>query len=414
MATAVGNSAQQRAITLSGRPTTRWPVQGFNAISRRWPFKHWLDTPLCEKKLLAQARRKTRLHDFIFADTEEYLRCVIDSVNTEGKLTAFGKTAYGALIRQSLCNQLWITHCLDKYHSAIHVQKINKPIFITGWYRTGTTYLHNLLHQVPQLRAPLFWELRLPCPSQQPQQVNEQRCINQVQRAQRIHQYLAPEFQQAHPMAATEPEECLYLFENLAISSMAFFMTEATSYANWLLEQDLSAAYAHYHQQLQLLNWLRPGQRWLLKWPYHYWHSDALLRAFPDATIIHIERDPQQAVPSVCSLAALARAPFCTSIDYARLGEFWLRYNRTGQQRFAAARRNWEKNIISINYAELVQQPVKILQRIAQITELHIDAATLLQNYSSRTGQTSRSGQKHRYTAKQFGLDEDRIQKVLS
>jgi hypothetical protein len=31
---------------------------------------------------------------------------------------------------------------------------------LTGWYRTGTTYLHNLLASQPNLRVPLFWQLR--------------------------------------------------------------------------------------------------------------------------------------------------------------------------------------------------------------------------------------------------------------
>jgi len=69
-------------------------------------------------------------------------------------------------------------------------------------------------------------------------------------------------------MLAEKPEECLHLFENAGMGTTAFFITEARSFAWWLLE------------------------------------------VFPDATVIHIHRHPCAAIPSVCSLAALGPGAF--------------------------------------------------------------------------------------------------------
>ena len=64
-----------------------------------------------------------------------------------------------------------------------------------------------------------------------------------------------------------------FLLENL---SSRLRITEAKSFAWWLLDHGMQQGYEFYKAQLQLLSWLRPAKRWIVKWPYHLWHIDTL------------------------------------------------------------------------------------------------------------------------------------------
>jgi len=194
------------------------------------------------------------------------------------------------------------------------------------------------------------------------------------------------------------------------MGTTAFFITEAKSFAGWLLEHNLRPGYEFYVQQLKLLNWLRPGPRWILKWPYHLWHLDTLLDIFPDAIVIHLHRDPRKAIPSVCNLAALAREPFCNQIDRGALGQFWMNYNAKGLARgLAAKERTGSNHIVDVDYADLTTSPSAVIQQIMDRTDLEPDDAWLRSIPAARTINQATFAAYQTYTLSQFGLDADQI-----
>ncbi len=359
--------------------------------------------------MLEAAARKTGLQDWGDVRFKDSLAALLDSVKQEGNLTFFGCFAVRQFLIEILCTRLRVVEVLKRFPE-IRQQKIQHPIFITGWYRTGTTYLHNLLASHPDVRAPLYWELRRPCPSLNPRLADPRRLIRRVQIESRIHRWLAPGFDDVHPMEAEKPEECLHLFDKACTGTTAFFITEAKSFAWWLLEHDIEHCYEFFKIQLQLLNWLRPGRQWVLKWPYHLWHLDTLLKTFPDAAVIHVHRDPRQAIPSVCSLASAARAPFCESIDYKALGKFWLDYCEAGLQRGLKARDKAAKNpVIEIRYPDLKQKPLSVIHQIQKTINFGKSEAWNRPLRSETKDFQKKVPPHHRYSAAQFGLDPDEI-----
>ena len=385
------------------------PVRMLNSLNRNTHFALQKRISLRSDELLESASRKTGLRQWGEPGFRDALDALLESVEGEGRLTFFGRFTLRQFLIGSLCNRLRIIATLKRFPE-IHQHALQKPVFITGWYRTGTTYLHNLLAAHPDVRAPLYWELRNPCPSTDPRKTKSARIIRNVHLTNRIHRYLAPGFNDAHAMAADKPEECLHLFENCFMGTNAFFITEAKKIAWWLLESDMRQGYAFYRDQLELLNWLRPGERWVLKWPYHLWHLDALLDTFPDAFIIHVHRHPIEAVPSVCSLAALARTSFCESVDGAALGRFWLDYYEAGLQRARQSRKySDERRFIDVPYEELVSNPRGVIQRILQETNLMPDQSVF--NKAGMNGKAKKKSKPsgHRYSLSQFDLDGDEI-----
>ncbi len=385
------------------------PVRLLNTVTR-WskPISDKLN-PLELHDLFESACRKTGHSDWGDPGFKEALEALLLSVGREGKLTFFGRFALRQFLTDNLCNRLRIIETV-KCFPEIGQQKILRPIFITGWYRTGTTYLHNLLATHPHLRAPLFWELRHPCPAVDPRKVDSKKIIRKVRRTGRIHRYLSPGFSVAHAMPAEKPEECLHLFENAFCGTTGFFITEAKEYAWWLLPNDVQHAYDFYKLQLQLLNWQRPGQQWVLKWPYHLCHLDALLKTFPDAMVVQLHRDPVEAIGSVCSLAAIARSSFCASINDAALGQFWLDYNHAGLQRGFTARETIAADqIVDVRYADLMADPLAVIHRILDAANLDSDPSWLNSMRARLKRQPKKKLSRHRYTPSQFGLDPDKI-----
>ena len=400
--------ASMKQPTYTG-PYAPAPVRLLNTVARRSkPLSDKLN-PLELHDLFESACRKTGYSDWGDQGFKEALEALLLSVGREGKLTFFGRFALRQFLTDNLCNRLRIIETVKRFPE-IRQQKIQRPIFITGWYRTGSTYLHNLLASHPHMRAPLLWELRHPCPAVDPRKVDSQKIIRKVRLTGRIHRYLSPGFSVAHAMAAEKPEECLHLFENALCGTSGFFITEAKTYGWWLLQQDVHHGYEFYKIQLQLLNWLRPGQQWVLKWPYHLWHLDTLLKTFPDATIIHLHRNPGEAIGSVCSLAALARSSFCASIDDAALGQFWLDYNEAGLQRgFTAREKAGADQLVDIRYPDLMADPIAAINRILKAVDLDSDTVWLNSLRANLKAQPQKKQVSHQYASSQFGLDSAKM-----
>lgn len=74
-------------------------------------------------------------------------------------------------------------------------------------------------------------------------------------------------------------------------------------YDRWWREQDETASYRRYADNLRLIGADVPAQRWLLKNPGHISHLDALFAVFPDACVVQTHRDPAKSIPSVCSVS---------------------------------------------------------------------------------------------------------------
>jgi hypothetical protein len=390
------------------------PIRLVNSIARRAKPVFDRLAALKSEDLLAAAVRQAGLQDWGDSRLEDALTALLESVNQQGRLTLFGRFALSQFLIGNLSSRLRIIEVLKRFPE-IQQQKIQRPIFITGWHRSGTTHLHNLVALHPNLRAPLFWELRHPCPTLNPKTADPRKQIRSVRLDSKIHSYLAPGFSNIHPLEAEKPEECLHLFDKACAGTTSFFMTEAKSFAWWLLDHGIQHGYDFYKIQLQLLNWLRPGRQWVLKWPYHLWHLETLLKTFPDATVIHLHRDPCQTIPSVCSLAAAARAPFCESIDDAALGEFWLDYCETGLKRGFRARQKADANqFIDIRYPDLKKDPLSVIGQVQNIISLDgFEAWTRSIEINLKADREKRL-QPHHYTPAQFGLETDQIRERFS
>src|SRR5690349_10437592 len=107
--------------------------------------------------VIAAAEEITGLHDFGGDEWREALDALTDALTAEAGLTEFGEVVAQGDLVGSLTRRLQIVEH-RRTHPEVAEMRIQRPVFIVGQVRTGTTILYELLAQDPDARAPLTWE----------------------------------------------------------------------------------------------------------------------------------------------------------------------------------------------------------------------------------------------------------------
>jgi putative membrane protein len=360
--------------------------------------------------LLAEARKRTGLHDFGSDDFREPLEVLLRSYDEEAGLTFVGRTAARMNTLRLLEQRLWFEEHRRR-HPEIAAQEIRRPLVIVSLARAGTTILHRLLACDPANRTPLSWELMFPVPPPERATYDHDPRIARAERELRLFErWLAPGLPAVHEVGARLPEECLmimaYAFRSFQFPSMNW----VPSYQRWMEANDLLPGYAYHRRVLQHLQWRCPGERWVLKAPAHIFGIDEIFATYPDAGIVHMHRDPLDVAASLTSLTTAIYAAFSEGIDPHEVGRDLVETLHTGLARYFAARdRDPARNarFLDIDFRELAADPMGTVRRIYARFDMQLSGeadrrmrAFLAQNPKGKHGE-------HRYSLAQFGIDRD-------
>jgi hypothetical protein len=123
---------------------------------------------LTEESLLSAAQRQTRLSDWGNESFRISLRILLESLEKEANLNFVGRSLLRRYCIRLLVNRLRLQDDFKRHPEILQVP-IQRPLFILGLPRTGTTLLHNLLSQDPSSRWLHLWELISPSPPPEPE-----------------------------------------------------------------------------------------------------------------------------------------------------------------------------------------------------------------------------------------------------
>ena len=293
-------------------------------------------------------------------------------------------------------------------HPALASARVDRPIFVLGFPRTGTTLLQNLLGLDEGQRSLRFWEIQTPIPLDTDPTRDHAERFRIAKRTLQLAYLVAPEQKQIHEIKPETPEECWPLFSNSFAVLNYDLMSMFVDYGEWLLNYDMTGPYRFYRDTLKVLAQGRPaGERYLLKCPEHLWFIDALLTVFPDARIVWTHRDPVASVASYCSLISLGQRMLYGRIDPARLGAHIQDRFRIGVERAMAARvrAGREDQFFDVDFLDLVRDPATVVRAVKEWAEVPHDKAgeARVQRYLA----TERGDKKgaHKYSAEVYGLD---------
>jgi hypothetical protein len=281
-----------------------------------------LDKPLVIQDLLAVATRRTGMHDFGDVSFTDPLRRLLGAVSSESALSLVGRMATRWDVVRFLSNLLRL-RAAERNRPGILAEPIERPMFITGLPRSGTTFLHRLMLVDPANRAPLVWETIYPYPDRD---VAIDRRRNRVAHQLRTFERLAPEFRALHPLEADSPQECSEITAHVFRSLRFDTNYQIPSYRAWLdadVERHLPAYRFHkrFLQHLQAQSRPeRPPARWVLKCPEHLFALQAIRTVYPDARLVFVHRDPVRVLLSQARLTEVLRRPFTRRLDRALIG----------------------------------------------------------------------------------------------
>jgi sulfotransferase family protein len=361
-----------------------------------------LRRPLRAEPLLALAQRRSRLADF--GDTEfiDPLRRLLIACADEASLSLVGRMATRWDAVRFLTNLLRFRDA-EARDPAILGEPIERPIFVTGLPRSGTTFLHRLLLEDPDNRAPLVWQTIYPYPPRRGRDTRPVRVARQLRAFER----LAPEFRGLHPLDATSPQECSEITAHV-FRSLRFDTTyDIPSYRQWLDQAGHLPAYRFHRRFLQHLQHQSPGGRWVVKCPDHLFALDVIRTVYPDARLVFVHRDPVKVLLSVARLTEVVRRPFTRRLDPREVGRQesarWLEGTR--QMMAVGDEAGLPEPVHHVQHTALVTDPVGTAAKLYQHFGLALPpgAATAMEQYAR---QRPRGGYGPRnYRFEDHGLD---------
>jgi Sulfotransferase family len=357
--------------------------------------------------LHASATKITGLSDFGADDYSDGLAVLLDSYAREADLTPLGRKVQRSFLRGSLIARLLSEASWQAYPDYASVP-IERPIFVTGLPRTGTTALHRLLTADPGHQGLEMWLTQAPCPRPPRETWADNPVFQRMQAGFERHHVTHPEFMGVHYMAADQVEECWQLLQQSMRSISYECLAHLPTYSAWLRDQEWTGAYRRHRRNLQLIGLPDAGQRWVLKNPSHLFALDALLAVYPDALVVQTHRAARTAIASVCSLAAHASAGWSGTFAGEVIGRDQLELWARGLEWFTVARARYDPaRFYDVDYEGFVADPVRTVESIYAHFGLTLSGAAADAMRALRAGSVGAPA--HHYALADFGLTGEQV-----
>ena len=306
--------------------------------------------------------------------------------------------------------KVWDYH---KQHPELRERKIERPVFVMGVPRTGTTLLSNLLACDPARRSPLEWEINDPIPP-----VGGDELITNPRAQAQLAQHEAmlearPELGKIYRSSPIYPHECVWYmahdFKTLMIESKGVL----PEYREFIFGADMSSAYAYHRLFLQALGHKAPGV-WNLKMPSHILHLEYLVKEYPDARLVWTHRDPYAATGSLCSIISMGHMASMGKPDYDWLGKNYPWQAQQHAERGMDFRdRHGEDRVMDVHYDTLMDDPMGTVKQLyaALGDEWTPEAEAAIQKWLDDNPQNKFG--KHEYKLAQYGLTKDDLEPMF-
>ena len=364
--------------------------------------------PLDHNQLVTRAMSRTGLKDLDSPQPETALQVLVKACNEEADLSLFGHFAARFHFSDLLETRLRLVRYWQE-KPEIGEQKIASPIFVTGLARSGSTFLHGLLSQDPDNRAPLTWELMFPFPAPTRKEFHSDPRIAKAENRLRWIRRAQPSIVKVHPVGAALPQECIAITSYTFLSDEFLTMFRIPSYETWLRSQDMGPAYQFHRQFLKYLQWHCSGERWVLKAPDHVHALSTLFEIYPDARVVFLHRDPIKVAGSAASLAMVLKEAFSRKRDPLQTGADELRALTDIVRKimvFQESHPFLREQFMNLQYLDLVRDPIGAVRSIYNRFRLTLssDAETRMKASLNGAGKY-----KNAVRLADFGLDPHRI-----
>ncbi len=322
--------------------------------------------------VLAAARAQTGLNDFGRADFEARLGRLLGEVQADANVWRTAKAQFVGFCVKAAANRLKNRDFL-KRHPQIEDSVIDRPIFIVGLSRSGTTHLENLIAADRRLRyLPVYLGSEAtPTPGETPgPDGKDPRWLRsnahwERMRTNRIMEALH-EHSPDHACGENElqmPDFSTYQWE---------WMGDVPGWRDYYLSHDQTPHYAYGRTMLKAIALQFPSdQRWILKGNQHSEQLPALMSNYPDAFIVQTHRDPLAILQSVLTMRGLSVLANQKQPDIGAHVAYWVdRIERMLRAYIRDYRKIPDNRRVDLLFQDIIADDIGSAQRVLRATGL--------------------------------------------
>jgi hypothetical protein len=243
------------------------------------------------------------------------------------------------------------------------------PIFVLGHWRTGTTHLHNLLCQDPQLGYISTFQAMAPGFCLMGEKVIKPLLARKVRKDHPTREI------DNMPLSLDGPQEESFALANMSpYASLHVYSLPRQApeiFRKYALLTDLSPAEraewtAAYLTLLRKATLRSGGRRLVLKDPASTGRIAVLLALFPDAKFVHIHRNPYHVLPSTVGIyrVVLGKAQL-QHVSPQQIEDLVLRFYEQLMRKYLAERPLVPPgSLVEVRYDDLEAAPIEELERV--------------------------------------------------
>jgi hypothetical protein len=363
--------------------------------------------------IIAAASARTGLTDIGDRSVLDGLGRLLAAYPAEAKFSERGlQMAYGDLVNY-MSSRMQIEGWLAQNPELLE-RPVEKPMFVFGLPRTGTTLAINLLASDPARRSFLRWEIKDPIPPAKPEELHAGPRYDECQAKCMMALEYMPQIAAIHMEFADSPTECQFLMTPSFCAQVYEALADIPSYRQWFLhEADYLPAFRFHKRTLQALQH-HTGGRWTLKNPWHPLFLDALTEVYPDAQLVMTHRDPVEVVGSCCSLIKYSRAVYSDNVDLKAIGRTFMETFRIMIDRQNAFRaKHGAGSIHDVQYVDTVRDPIGTVKRIYEAFDEDVtpEAEAAMNAYMADNPKGKHG--KHEYDLAEYGLSAGEVREMF-
>jgi omega-hydroxy-beta-dihydromenaquinone-9 sulfotransferase len=265
----------------------------------------------------------------------------------------------------ALRNSLLAAKTQARFGAAVQAAQVKAPLFVTGYWRSGTTHLHNLLCQDDRFAAPNHYEVYHPHTFL----LTEDRY--RAAHAGMGEQKRAQDNVLTGAFTPAEDEFAMPALTNAALYLGAIFPVNTERYHRFqtLAEatpDELADWRAAFSVFLKRLSVRYPGRRLILKSPAHTGRIRHIRGIFPDAKFLHIHRDPYEVFRSAEHWSRTLAGGAATDADTANVDAVLRSYVEIHEAFFRDREHLPPDCYCEVAFTDLERDPVGEMRRVYQ------------------------------------------------
>ena len=328
-------------------------------------------------------------------------------------------------VRQAIsATTLGLDHLIYPRHRK---QAIDRPIFIIGNPRSGTTFLHRLLLGAGGMAAFELWEMLFPA-------ITARKLLGRI--VPRLDRLSPARY---HPsdvhdtsLRGIETDDVLWFIRTLdGPFAWAYFLAWQDTWGSELSRREFGIEgvtardedrFFRYHEACwrRSLTYRR-ANRILAKTSMLTMRLEAVLRRYPDCKLVYVIRDPVEVIPSGMSLLAgvLENAYDVWNRTREEDQRRWLEnlYQASGEmlRSFHEAQSAGlipERNLCVVRYSDLIQDLEPTMKRILDFIEVEPTPA-FVEEVRAQAERQRNYKSRHQHSPEKFDLDPERIRRDL-